>query len=76
MSGEKGVPRGPEKPGVDWFISGTTGTESKLESYVLSPFHPVGRHKARLWSSVFDLRQGDGELLERLMGNGGAASHP
>jgi hypothetical protein len=48
---------------VDWFVSGTI-ERNKLDTYLLSPQHPHGRHKARLWSSVFGFDQSDSELLE------------
>lgn len=57
---------GPEHPSVEWFVDGII-EKSKLESYLLSPTHPVGRHKLRLWRSTFGLHEGDGELLERLI---------
>ena len=49
-----------------WFANGTVDPR-KLEGYLLSPTHPTGRHKARLWSSVFGLSEGDGKLLEQLI---------
>ena len=60
------VPHGPESPGVAWFRSGTIGL-NKLEHYILSPLHPKGQHKAKLWRSVFGLEQGQGVLLARLI---------
>ena len=52
-----------DPPLVEWFVSGTID-ENKLDSYLLSPHHPDGKHKARLWSSVFGFDQSDSELLE------------
>ena len=49
-----------------WFANGTVDPR-KLDGYLLSPTHPTGRHKARLWSSVFGLSEGDGKLLEQLI---------
>jgi len=57
---------GPAPPSVEWFVDGTI-EESKLEGYLLSLTHPVGRHKLKLWRSTFGLHEGDGELLERLI---------
>jgi hypothetical protein len=48
---------------VDWFVSGTI-ERNKLGAYLLSPHHPRGRHKARLWGSVFGFDQSDAGLLE------------
>jgi hypothetical protein len=53
-------------PPVEWFASGRIAPE-KLENYLLSPTHPLGRHKARLWKSVFGLELGDCSVLERLI---------
>lgn len=61
-----GAPHGPENPDLDWFLSGTIDV-SKLEKYTLSPLHPDGQHKARVWRSVFGIESGDGELLARLI---------
>jgi hypothetical protein len=55
-----------DTPPVEWFATGRIDPE-KLESYLLSPTHPVGRHKARLWKSVFDLERADRGVLERLI---------
>ncbi len=38
-----------------------------MEEYLLSPTHADGRNKLRLWQSVFDIGEGDAELLERLI---------
>ncbi len=57
---------GPAPPSVEWFADGIV-EKSKLEGYLLSPTHPVGRHKLRLWRSTFGLHEGNGELLERLL---------
>jgi len=56
----------PPEPRSDWFASGTVDG-GKLENYLLSPSHPRGKHKARLWYSVFGFGQGDGPVLERLI---------
>ena len=37
----------------------------KLRDYCLSPHHPRGRHKARLFASALGLRQADAELLRQ-----------
>jgi hypothetical protein len=60
------VLHGPESPSVVWFRSGTISF-TKLEHYILSPLHPTGQHKARLWRSVFGLEPGQGLLLARLI---------
>lgn len=39
----------------------------KLDEYLLSPTHPDGRHKLRLWRRVFGSGEGAGELLDRLI---------
>jgi hypothetical protein len=41
-----------DPPLVEWFVSGTIDT-NKLDGYLLSSHHPRGKHKARLWGSVF-----------------------
>jgi hypothetical protein len=55
-----------EKPDVDWFLAGTIDRR-KFDEYLLSPVHPDGRSKLALWNDVFDIDEGDGELLERLI---------
>jgi hypothetical protein len=57
-------PKPPPPP--SWFASGKIDRR-KLEDYLLSPTHPDGRHKLRLWDSVFGIGVGDGKLLERLI---------
>lgn len=57
----------PSSPPVEWFAEGIVDRERKLDGYLLSPTHHRGRHKARLWQSVFGVEEGDGELLERLI---------
>jgi hypothetical protein len=52
-----------DPPLVEWFVSGTIDT-NKLDGYLLSSHHPRGKHKARLWGSVFGFEWSDGELLE------------
>jgi filamentous hemagglutinin len=59
----QGVPGMTDDPPVEWFVSGTI-ERNKLGAYLLSPHHPRGRHKARLWSSVFGFDQSDAEQLE------------
>lgn len=51
---------------VEWFVGGIID-EQKLEEYLLSTTHPIGKDKLRLWKSVFGIGEGDGELLERLI---------
>jgi hypothetical protein len=58
--------RVPAPPSIEWFATGII-ERRKLEEYLLSPTHPVGKHKLRLWRSVFGIRGGDGKLLERLI---------
>jgi len=58
--------QGSESVSVQWFVEGTI-ERRKLEEYLLSPAHPDGRNKLRLWRSVFGVNEGDGELLERLI---------
>ena len=58
----------PSSPTVEWFaLEGIIDRERKLDGYLLSPTHPDGRHKLRLWQSVFGIGVGDAELLERLI---------
>lgn len=57
-------PKPPPPP--SWFASGEIDRR-KLDDYLLSPTHPDGKHKLRLWESVFDIGVGDGDLLERLI---------
>jgi hypothetical protein len=56
----------PEYPEVEWFVSGYVDLR-KLDEYLLSAEHPVGRHKLRLWRGVFGFQERQGELLERLI---------
>lgn len=51
---------------TEWFIHGII-EKRKLEEYLLSPIHPDGMHKLRLWQSVFGIGEGDADLLERLI---------
>ncbi len=39
----------------------------KFDDFLLSPAHPVGRHKFRWLSSTFGFDEGDGALFERLI---------
>ena len=57
------VPGMTDDPPVEWFVSGTI-ERNKLDVYLLSSHHPRGRHKARLWSSVFGFDRSNAELLE------------
>lgn len=57
-----------DSPPVEWFASGRI-EPGKLENYLLSQTHPKGKHKARLWKSVFGLERGDGGVLEQLIRN-------
>lgn len=56
----------PETPTAAWFASGII-ERRKLEEYLLSPTHPDGRNKLRLWRSIFGIQEGDAELLEYLI---------
>ncbi len=58
---------GQPQPPVEWFAGGIIDRERKLRGYLLSPVHPDGRNKLRLWRSVFGIEEGDAELLERLI---------
>ena len=55
-----------DKPTTEWFARAEIDRR-KLDAYLLSPTHPRGRHKARLWRSVFGIGEEDGDLLERLI---------
>ncbi len=46
---------------------GGTIDRRKLDLYLLSETHPVGRHKARLWRSVFGIGPEDADLLDTLI---------
>ncbi len=56
----------PEPPAADWFAGGIIDRR-KFDEYLLSPDHRQGRHKQRLWQSVFGIGPGEGELLEQLI---------
>ena len=58
---------GRSQPPVEWFARGNIDRERKLNGYLLSPTHPGGRNKLRLWRSVFGIGEGDADLLERLI---------
>lgn len=58
--------RVPSSVPVEWFVGGIIEGR-KLEEYLLSPTHPDGRNKLRLWRSVFGIGEGDAELLEHLL---------
>ncbi len=55
------------QPPVEWFAGGIIDRERKLNGYLLSPTHPDGRNKLRLWRSIFGIGEGDADLLERLI---------
>lgn len=46
----------------------------KLRDYCLSPEHPRGRHKARLFTSALGLTARDAEILQRALLNAAQAS--
>lgn len=56
----------PETPTAAWFAGGII-ERRKLDEYLLSPTHPDGKNKLRLWRSVFGIEEGDAWLLERLI---------
>jgi len=58
---------GQSQPPVEWFAEGIIDHERKLSGYLLSPTHPDGKNKLRLWRSIFGIEEGDAELLERLI---------
>jgi hypothetical protein len=39
----------------------------KIEDYCLSPVHPRGRHKARVFREVFDLQQSDAAWMRDVL---------
>jgi hypothetical protein len=51
---------------IEWFARGII-ERRKLEEYLLSPTHPDGKNKLRLWLGIFGIGASDGELLERLI---------
>jgi hypothetical protein len=56
----------PPGPPVEWFLDGTIDRR-KFDLYLLSETHREGRHKARLWRSVFGIGPEDADLLEALI---------
>lgn len=60
------APGNPHTPPADWFASGEIDRR-KFDVYLLSPTHPDGKHKLRLWQSIFGIGVGDGALLEQLI---------
>lgn len=56
----------PPGPPIEWFTGGKMDYH-KFDAYLLCPTHPVGKHKLRLWKSVFGIEEGDGKLLQRLI---------
>lgn len=36
----------------------------KLKTYILNPFHPLGKHKARVFSAALELELADAPTLE------------
>lgn len=53
-------------PEAEWFAIGSMDLR-KFDGYLLDPEHPDGKHKLRLWRSVFGIGEGEGWLLERLI---------
>lgn len=53
-------------PEAEWFATGSMDLR-KFDGYLLDPEHPDGKHKLRLWRSVFGVGEGEGRLLERLI---------
>lgn len=53
-------------PAIEWFRSGIFEREN-FDGFLLSPTHPVGKHKFRWLSSTFGFDEGDGELMEHLI---------
>ena len=37
----------------------------KLRGYCLDPYHPIGKHKARVFAAVLGLEQADAEFLHQ-----------
>ncbi len=59
--------RNPEPlPPASWFASGEMDPR-KFDEYMLLATHPEGKHKLRLWESVFGIGVGDGARLEQLI---------
>jgi hypothetical protein len=42
----------------------------KIEDYCLSPAHPRGRHKARVFREALGIGQGDGQWLRQVLLDG------
>jgi hypothetical protein len=55
-------------PPASWFASGEIDRR-KFDEYLLSPTHIEGKHKLRLWESIFGIGVGDGARLEQLIRN-------
>jgi hypothetical protein len=53
-------------PPASWFASGEMKRQ-KFDDYLLSPTHPEGKHKLKLWESIFGIGTGDGAHLEQLI---------
>ena len=47
----------------------------KLRDYCLSPIHPRGRHKARVFAAALDLRPADSEELKQFILRAALASN-
>jgi hypothetical protein len=60
------VALGGSRYSVELFVDGVID-KRKLSEFLLSPIHPVGKHKLRLWHSVFGVGEDEEELLERLI---------
>ena len=61
------APGNPEPlPPASWFASGEIKRQ-KFDAYMLSPTHSEGKHKLRLWESIFGIGVGDGAYLEQLI---------
>ncbi len=57
----------PLGPNHEWFRQGTFERTGKFDQFLLSPTHPVGRHKFRWLRGTYGFGEGDGELFERLI---------
>lgn len=55
-----------DTPPIEWFEGGII-ERNKFDAYLLSPTHPKGKNKLRLWQSIFGIGPGDGALLEMLI---------
>lgn len=55
-----------KQPPIEWFAGGEIDPR-KFSEYLLSPYHPQGKHKYRLWNAIFEFVPADGPVLGDLI---------